>query len=671
MSRLIRFVFALLALFLVSPAVAQPTPSSFTSATRYDLEGRVVGVIGSDPDGGGGLGRVSERRVYDVRGLLVRVESGVLSGWQDEGVAPVNWSGFTILSQVESVYDAGGRKLRDTVIAGGVVTGVTQYSYDASDRLVCRTVRMNVAAFGSLPVDACVLGPSGSAGADRIERTLYDAAGRVASVQKAYGTPRAQDYVRYAYTANGNRASVTDANNNLTAYGYDLHDRLARTTFPSKVSAGFADPADYEAYTYDANGNRASLRKRDGAVLSYSYDALGRLSIKSVPERAGLDPVHTRDVYYGYDNRGLQSYARFDSPTGEGVALSYDALGRTVSQWVVQRGLNKTLTYAYDANGNRTIVTHPDGQSFAYRYDGLDRFDGLFEGFEAGLYGRSFDQFGRVTLNYKTPGHHSLYSYDAASRLTSLTDNYINSTGNVIRTYTHNPARQITSHTLSNDAYVFSGEVNVSRSYAVNGLNQYTAAGPASFSYDANGNLTGDGANSYTYDVENRLIGVSGARVASLIYDALGRLFETSSALSGTTRFVYDGDALVEEYNAANQLLRRYVHGPDSDDPLFWYEGAGFGDRRSLQSDHQGSITGIAKTNGTLHSLNSYDAFGIPSGLANNSTPNTGRFGYTGQIWIPEVGLYYYKARFYSPFLNRFMQTDPIGYDDGHPLLGG
>jgi RHS repeat-associated protein len=43
---------------------------------------------------------------------------------------------------------------------------------------------------------------------------------------------------------------------------------------------------------------------------------------------------------------------------------------------------------------------------------------------------------------------------------------------------------------------------------------------------------------------------------------------------------------------------------------------------------------------------------------------NTGRFQYTGQAAIPQIGLYYYKARFYNPALGRFMQTDPIGYDD-------
>jgi RHS repeat-associated protein len=42
-----------------------------------------------------------------------------------------------------------------------------------------------------------------------------------------------------------------------------------------------------------------------------------------------------------------------------------------------------------------------------------------------------------------------------------------------------------------------------------------------------------------------------------------------------------------------------------------------------------------------------------------------GRFQYTGQAWLPELKLYHYKARVYSPQLGRFLQTDPIGYDDG------
>ena len=70
----------------------------------------------------------------------------------------------------------------------------------------------------------------------------------------------------------------------------------------------------------------------------------------------------------------------------------------------------------------------------------------------------------------------------------------------------------------------------------------------------------------------NRLITATGARNAALSYDPLGRLYQVSSA-GVTTRFLYDGDALVAEYNATGTMLRRYVHGSRVDEPWAWYEG--------------------------------------------------------------------------------------------------
>lgn len=203
------------------------------------------------------------------------------------------------------------------------------------------------------------------------------------------------------------------------------------------------------------------------------------------------------------------------------------------------------------------------------------------------------------------------------------------------------------------------GHYNVARSYTTNGLNQHTAAGRASFGYDANGNLTSDGSTTFVYDIENRLVGASGGRSASLRYDPLGRLYETVGS-SGTTRFLYDGDALVGEYDGAGNLPRRYVHGAD-DDPVAWYEGAGFAaaNERLLRGDWQGSIVQVSDgTGATVYGINSYDDYGIPG------PTNLGRFQYTGQAWQPDLGMYYYKARIYSPTLGRFLQTDPIGYKD-------
>lgn len=195
--------------------------------------------------------------------------------------------------------------------------------------------------------------------------------------------------------------------------------------------------------------------------------------------------------------------------------------------------------------------------------------------------------------------------------------------------------------------------------------------------FDANGNLTADGTYVYLYDVENRMIAkrtqtntncaalsYTGALQASLRYDPLGRLYEVAG--SSTTRFLYDGNDLVAEYNASGTLLRRYAHGSNAgaDDPLIWFEGTGTQSSNAcyLYADPRGSIVLVGDAAGTPLSIGSYDEYGIPGWSNSAYAP---RFQYTGQAWLPELGMYYYKARMYSPTLGRFMQTDPIGYADG------
>jgi RHS repeat-associated protein len=161
------------------------------------------------------------------------------------------------------------------------------------------------------------------------------------------------------------------------------------------------------------------------------------------------------------------------------------------------------------------------------------------------------------------------------------------------------------------------------------------------------------------YDAENRLVSASGAKNATFTYDPLGRLFQGSTA-SGSTRFLYDGDRMIVEYDANGVRKRRYVHGAGVDEPLVWYEGSGVtaAARRYLHTDHQGSIIATANASGAKLEIGTYDAYGV------STAPSSWRFQYTGQIAIQSIGLYYYKARFYNPGLGRFMQTDPIGYDD-------
>jgi RHS repeat-associated protein len=100
------------------------------------------------------------------------------------------------------------------------------------------------------------------------------------------------------------------------------------------------------------------------------------------------------------------------------------------------------------------------------------------------------------------------------------------------------------------------------------------------------------------------------------------------------------------------------VFGPGGQ-PIVQYEGSGTTSRRCLGSDERGSIVSATDSSGTLIGLNSYDEYGIP-GMS-----NVGRFAYTGQAWLSEIGMQYSRARMYSPTMGRFMQTDPVGYGAG------
>jgi RHS repeat-associated protein len=666
-------------------AHAQASASAYTYGIRYDPMGRVTGTLAPDPDGGGGLRYQATRSSYDGSGRLVRVERGELANWQSEAVAPENWPDFSIAHTAETDYDLSGRKTVDRVRSGnqyGPINTLTQYSYDATGRLECTAVRMNPSVYGALPTSACTPGPQGAQGPDRITRNAYDAAGQLVQVRKGVGTSVEIADATYSYTPNGKQQYVIDANGNRAELRYDGFDRVKRWVFPSQSkpsgftnstqasavqSAGALNEADFEEYGYDANGNRTSWRKRDGRTFTLQYDALNRMTYKGVPD--GCAPIQfgacpaadrTRDVYYDYDLQGHQLYARFDSRTGGDAVLSgYNGLGQLTSSTTSMSGISRTLSYQYDANGNRTSVKHPDGHEFTYTYDGLDRFSwGYVDG--VGFVAMTYNERGE--LGRRDSAGYTDFGYDGVGRVASQTIHGYGANWDVASTFQYNPAGQVVGQTRSNDLYAYVHDRNVNLAYTANGLNQYATVGnaqgtPNTYSYDANGNLTSDGGVTYTYDAENRLTGASNG--AALLYDPTGRLWKTSLG-STVTQMLYDGDQLTAEYDAVGNLQRRYYHGPGEDDPLVWFEGAGvaYADARFLKSDRQGSIVAVTDINGGRVAINTYDEYGIPG------AGGLGRFRYTGQAWLPELNMYYYKARIYSPMLGRFLQVDPIGYDD-------
>ena len=232
------------------------------------------------------------------------------------------------------------------------------------------------------------------------------------------------------------------------------------------------------------------------------------------------------------------------------------------------------MTSTWDIAGRRTRIAHPDGFHVDQEYlvtgePTVIRENGATSG--AGVLATyAWDNLGRRASLTRGDGSVLGYGYDAVSRLTQLADNLVGSAYDQTLGFGYTPASQIATNTRSNDAYAWTGHYNLDRSYTANGRNQYTAAASITPTYDSKGNLTSAGSTTYAYSSENLLISATGG--IALAYDPVLRLYQTSGGSAGTTRFAYDGTALIAEYNSSNAMLRRYVHGPGADEPLVWYE---------------------------------------------------------------------------------------------------
>lgn len=581
--------------------------SEDTVTYRYNANREVIGMVGPDPDGGGPRRRRAQRDTYDIKGRVTQTEIGTVSDASDGA-----WSAFASQQQVVTSFDGVDRPVSKALTAGGTTYATTTFGYDRQ-RLDTVTVAMS------------------GQGANRTTKYSYDNADRQTKVTSAFGTPEQADDVTISYSANGKTASQADANGNVTTYGYDGLDRQTTVTYPG---------GSYDQVTYDANGNVTSRRLRDGQTLTYDFDALNRRTFDHNP-KTNIAEV---DVGYGYDLFGRLTGA--GDGNGWTKNYSYDALGRATTQ---SSNIAST-TLQYDAAGRKTRQTWADGFYVTYEYNAAGQMTVIRENGGLALVAFAYDDLGRRTSLSRGNGTVTSYGFDGASRLTSLTQDLAGSAWDQTYSFTYNPAGQILSRSTSNDAYAWTGGVNVDRGYAVNALNQYTSAGSITFGYDARGNLINSGGTTYQYNSRNQLFMNAAGQ---LIYrNPAGELGQTPGV-----NFDWVDGQLAQE--SSGSVLRRYVYGPNPDEVLVWYEGAGTSDRRYLHADERGSVVAISNDAGNAIAINSYDEYGIPG------TNNQGRFQYTGQAWLPELGMYDYKARMYSPTLGRFMQTDPIGYSDG------
>ncbi|OPZ92079.1 MAG: tRNA(Glu)-specific nuclease WapA precursor [bacterium ADurb.Bin425] len=140
------------------------------------------------------------------------------------------------------------------------------------------------------------------------------------------------------------------------------------------------------------------------------------------------------------------------------------------------------------------------------------------------------------------------------------------------------------------------------------------------------------------------------------MYDPFHRQAQKDATITSTskTRFIYSGWQRIADYDGVSGVLQnRYIYGARLDEPLIQVSTAGV--LTFLHANHQGSVLAVTDSVGAVINKNSYGPFGegVPIGTT---------FGYTGQRYDSESGLYYYKRRYYDSANGRFLQPDPVGY---------
>ncbi|MBS0219681.1 MAG: RHS repeat-associated core domain-containing protein [Proteobacteria bacterium] len=239
-------------------------------------------------------------------------------------------------------------------------------------------------------------------------------------------------------------------------------------------------------------------------------------------------------------------------------------------------------------------------------------------------------------------------------------------------TYTTTPENQIIGIAETSDASAVY-PVASTQTATYNTLNQLTNLSGQALTFDANGNLTSDGQRTYTWDAENRLVGITypgaSGKATAFTYDGRGRRVSIASTPAGggsavTASYLWCGDKLCQARNGSNATVRSYYSEsefvPGTPNQTFYYGIDQIGSvRRTFASPSSAAAY-------------SYDPYGVPL----QSTAPVTDFVYGGMFYNADSGLYLTNYRAYDPVAGRWLSRDPLGeavdpMGNLYPYVGG
>jgi RHS repeat-associated protein len=620
--------------YVTSDSHAVGQPEQQTTTYNYYSDNLLQSV--TDP-----LGRVTSFN-YDANGNTASVT--FLSGSSNSVSTTFTYE--PAFNKLASVTDTLGHSntfsydtLGNLIAANDSLNHQSSFAYNGFGQLVSSTDAMNnTTQFSYAGGDLMsVTDPMGNQ-----STSVFDAAGRIISETEPLGATRAIQYnalnlvaqitdpaggnTTFSYDPNGNVLSLTDANQHSTILTYDNMDRVQTRSDPLHR---------VETYAYDANGNLASSTDRKGQVTSVTYDALNRVKLVGYNTQVnGGNSTYESTVSYTYDagNRVTQA---LDS-AGSTITNVYDDLDHLTSQTTALG----SISYTYDKAGRRATMQLAGQPQVAYTYDNANRLTGITESTSTVSFG--YDNLNRRTSLTLPNGVTVVYGYDNDSRISALTYNFgANMLGNL--TYTYDPAGRRIQVGGSFARTSLPGAIGAA---AYDEANELTNWNGIPVSYDLNGNMQSDGTNLFTWNARNQVAKVNNV---SLQYDAYGRRMQN---VAGTS-FLYDGGNAVQELSGTTTTANLLDGGVDE---LFTRTDPS-GSFTPLQ-DALGTTIALIDANGNIQTTYSYDPFGnttVSGAASSNPAQYTGRENENN-------GLYYYRARYYSPILHRFINEDPLGF---------
>lgn len=436
----------------------------------------------------------------------------------------------------------------------------------------------------------------------------------------------------------------------------------------------------------DALGRPVTATASDGSVQSFGYDEGGGLIKVDLDNQPGANSSRNIVSNIQYDSKGRRE--QIDYGNGTSTTYNYDAntFRLTALKTARASAVLQHMTYSYDPLGNIIRIDDLAGDAVLpgyqntprhrdYIYDSLSRLveaTGREHGAQAGLDLR--DRLDNMSLGHAND----------MSQMGRYTERWgFDEIGNILSWQHVGAAQNWTRDYL----YGAAGNNRLTQTT----INKAGRLSPTTYDFDDAGNITGYGdmgaperrvqSSVWNVDDQPETMVIHGNKTAHYRYDASGermvKRVETSSGYS--VRLYLGGFEIFRDFKTNGQFKKRQdtLHVMDGEIRILLVETDKNSDdmadakpptERWQFSDHLGTAALELNHSGQVISVEEFHAYGTTAWHWRANNISQKRYRYTGMERDTESGLQYHSARYYVPWLGRWLSTDPLGMVDGPSL---